>query len=48
MVNEWVQYQKLNFQNGISQNNGKCKLGTFLLRLSYNQVATAILNLLAG
>ena len=39
MLSEWVHYQgkavKLNFQNGISQNSGKYKLGGFLLRQSH-------------
>ena len=41
MLSEWVQYQgkagyfKIEFQNGISQNTGECKLGGFLLRQSH-------------
>ena len=40
MLNEQVQYQikavfKLNFQNGISRNTSKCKLGGFSLRQSH-------------
>ena len=41
MLSELAKYQgkadffKLNFQNGISQNTGKCKLGRFSLRQSH-------------
>ena len=41
MLSELVQYQgragffKLNFQNGISQNTGKCELSRFSLRQSH-------------
>ena len=42
MLSERVQYQgeagifELSFQNCISQNTGKCKLGTFSLRQSHS------------
>ena len=53
MLSEPVQYQgkagyfTLKFQNGISQNTGKCELGWFSLRQSqlhlYNMIRSALM-----